>query len=265
MEIKKFSIFILVAMILAVHTSASEIIEVDWNNGVDFKTWEARTFHLNDMLVFKYEAGKHNMLIVNEKFYNSCFVCPIAKPHDTGDDHILLDKPGKWYFIDGIENGKNCKENNVKLVIEVTDKKPLQTSMKVEYDFPEAKRYIQVGDEVGWNPSVDFEAWAQRLFEFNDLLSMLFQPYTLLKFSNESMLIVDEGSYNKCFVCPIAKPHDTGNDKILLDRAGKWYFIDAIENGKYCKENNMKLAIDVAEPKKDSGVQGARKLGQYNN
>ncbi|MFS8008478.1 putative Phytocyanin domain, cupredoxin [Helianthus anomalus] len=76
---KNLCIFILIATIVAQVTwvRAEEFIVGDdkgWNFGVDYQAWMAgKDFHHSDTLIFRYEAGKHNVAkLTDQAAFDSC-------------------------------------------------------------------------------------------------------------------------------------------------------------------------------------------------
>ncbi|KAK1440334.1 hypothetical protein QVD17_06159 [Tagetes erecta] len=61
-----------------------------WAEGKDFKA--------DDVLVFNYQEGAHNVVIVNEEGYNGCTVTPEYAPvYTSGNDKIaLLEGPNNF-------------------------------------------------------------------------------------------------------------------------------------------------------------------------
>ncbi|KAM6554381.1 hypothetical protein CsatB_015143 [Cannabis sativa] len=57
-----------------------------------------KLFKANDTLVFKYEAGHHNVVRVTKAGYRNCTAGVGAKVYSSGNDQIKLVK-GKNYFI----------------------------------------------------------------------------------------------------------------------------------------------------------------------
>ncbi|KAH6770159.1 plantacyanin [Perilla frutescens var. hirtella] len=63
-----------------------------WENGKNFKA--------GDTLVFKYNPGSHNVVVVDKSSYDSCSVPSNAKTFTSGNDQITLAK-GPNYLICG--------------------------------------------------------------------------------------------------------------------------------------------------------------------
>ncbi|KAH6770158.1 plantacyanin [Perilla frutescens var. hirtella] len=63
-----------------------------WENGKNFKA--------GDTLVFKYNSGSHNVVVVDKSSYDSCSVPSNAKTFTSGNDQITLAK-GPNYLICG--------------------------------------------------------------------------------------------------------------------------------------------------------------------
>ncbi|CAN1333021.1 Blue copper protein 1b [Linum perenne] len=88
--------------------------------GVDYKAWAAdKHFVVNDTLVFNYQPGLHNVMIVSEKDYESC-IRPISGTVSltTGKDEVPLSSPGKKYYICGYTG--HCASGQ-KLAISVSE------------------------------------------------------------------------------------------------------------------------------------------------
>jgi alpha-D-ribose 1-methylphosphonate 5-phosphate C-P lyase len=56
------------------------------------------------------------------------------------------------------------------------------------------------------------------------------------------VVIVDEQHYTACTVPSNAPTLTSGDDRVTLDHAGKWFFICGVED--HC-ESGMKLAVNV--------------------
>ncbi|KAM7253724.1 hypothetical protein ACFE04_031406 [Oxalis oulophora] len=73
-----------------------------WSLGVDYANWaSSKTFHVGDVLAFKYNPSMHSVLEVTQNAFNSCDTSSPISAHKTGSDSITLDKPGHHYFICG--------------------------------------------------------------------------------------------------------------------------------------------------------------------
>lgn len=69
------------------------------------------------MAVFKYTGGVHNVRKVNGTGFRQCMAPLDAESLTTGNDIVLLTKPGpKWYIC---SKEKHCELGNMRLVINV--------------------------------------------------------------------------------------------------------------------------------------------------
>ncbi|CAL9006934.1 unnamed protein product [Prunus brigantina] len=71
-----------------------------WNSGVDYYAWlDGKTFYVGDVLVFNYNAGDHNVIVVDADGYDKCSASPNWGSYDSGNDVITLSSPGDNYYI----------------------------------------------------------------------------------------------------------------------------------------------------------------------
>ncbi|XP_071700342.1 stellacyanin-like [Rutidosis leptorrhynchoides] len=97
MENKKFSIFLLVATILIVSTSAN------------------KTYIVGDEKVFKYPPGQ-NVMLADWAHYKGCMKNDLAEVLTTGNDEVTLGRAGEHYFTCTVDD--NCQKGQ-KLFINV--------------------------------------------------------------------------------------------------------------------------------------------------
>ncbi|THU50183.1 hypothetical protein C4D60_Mb06t17420 [Musa balbisiana] len=93
----------LVCLCLSYHleiTAAAEIPVGDSDGwSFDIGNWpNGKTFKAGDVLVFKYDKGSHNVVVVDAEGYNSCTSKSGSKTYTSGTDKITLAK-GTSYFI----------------------------------------------------------------------------------------------------------------------------------------------------------------------
>ncbi|OVA05527.1 Plastocyanin-like [Macleaya cordata] len=82
---------------------------------VDYKKWAAsKTFHVGDILNFKYHTEYHNVMQVTYPDYVSCNATRPLATYTTGDDYITIKKGAHYYFICGVPG--HC-QNGLKLNI----------------------------------------------------------------------------------------------------------------------------------------------------
>ncbi|CAI0384732.1 unnamed protein product [Linum tenue] len=101
-----------------------------------------------------------------------------------------------------------------------------------------------VGDTQGWNVSVDFKKWAgDREFYVGDILVITVTcPVFNYNKSHDSVIQVRSGpDFQACV--PLGDILDSGNDKVGLDTAGKWWFISGV--AAHCADSQQKLVVDV--------------------
>lgn len=72
--------------------------------------------------MFKYAAGKHNVVKVDGASFKSCVAPAENEPLTSGDDKITLASPGKKWYICGV--GSHCASGGQKLAIEVVADAP---------------------------------------------------------------------------------------------------------------------------------------------
>ncbi|CAN6698079.1 unnamed protein product [Malus baccata var. baccata] len=71
-----------------------------WNSGVDYYAWvEGKTFHVGDSLVFNYNAGEHNVIVVGANGYDQCLASPNSGAYYSGNDVLTFVAAGDFYFI----------------------------------------------------------------------------------------------------------------------------------------------------------------------
>ncbi|XP_021826091.1 stellacyanin-like [Prunus avium] len=71
-----------------------------WNSGVDYYAWlDGKTFYVGDVLVFNYNAGDHNVIVVDANGYDQCSASPNWGSYDSGNDVITLSSTGDNYYI----------------------------------------------------------------------------------------------------------------------------------------------------------------------
>ncbi|KAI5345349.1 hypothetical protein L3X38_013226 [Prunus dulcis] len=71
-----------------------------WNSGVNYYAWlDGKTFYVGDVLVFNYNAGDHNVIVVDADGYDKCSASPNWGSYDSGNDVIMLSSPGDNYYI----------------------------------------------------------------------------------------------------------------------------------------------------------------------
>ncbi|MED6171388.1 hypothetical protein PIB30_040248 [Stylosanthes scabra] len=90
-----------------------------WTTGFDYQAWaQGKDFHVGDKLVFKYTAGRHNVLKVNGTAFQQCDVPQNStKPFTAGNDVIVLSSPGRKWYICGVST--HCLNGKMKLAITV--------------------------------------------------------------------------------------------------------------------------------------------------
>ncbi|XP_054800431.1 blue copper protein 1a-like [Prosopis cineraria] len=88
-----------------------------WTIHFDYQAWASdKVFHVGDKLIFKYPAGKHNVFKVNGTDFRNCTVPPASQGLTSGDDVIVLESPGRKWYLCGV--AAHC-ENGQKLFINV--------------------------------------------------------------------------------------------------------------------------------------------------
>ncbi|XP_026416877.1 mavicyanin-like [Papaver somniferum] len=117
-----FLILAIVTIMLPSIASATDYTVGDdsgWNNNFDYAAWaKDKQFYVGDTLLFKYEAGSHNVLKVNGTGFNECIKPDPSLALATGNDVITLATPGRKWYICGIK--QHCTQGQ-KLFITVQD------------------------------------------------------------------------------------------------------------------------------------------------
>ncbi|KAM1814274.1 hypothetical protein ACFX11_027955 [Malus domestica] len=71
-----------------------------WNSGVDYYAWvEGKTFYVGDSLAFNYNAGAHNVVVVDANGYDQCVASPNNGAYNSGHDVLTFNVAGDYYFI----------------------------------------------------------------------------------------------------------------------------------------------------------------------
>ncbi|CAN6297352.1 unnamed protein product [Urochloa humidicola] len=90
-------------------TSSAVIYKVGDNSGwtilgnINYTDWTTKkNFKVGDIIEFKYPQGIHNVLEVNKADYDSCSNSTPIATHTSGDDKIVIKRPGHRFFICGV-------------------------------------------------------------------------------------------------------------------------------------------------------------------
>ncbi|XP_047086275.1 blue copper protein-like [Lolium rigidum] len=90
-------------------TSSAAVYKVGGASGwtilgnVNYTDWAGKnTFHVGDIIEFKYPQGIHNVLEVKKADYNSCTNSTPIATHTSGDDKVTIKSPGHRFFICGV-------------------------------------------------------------------------------------------------------------------------------------------------------------------
>ncbi|XP_034577236.1 basic blue protein [Setaria viridis] len=96
----------------------------------------------------------------------------------------------------------------------------------------------RVGDDAGWNTAVDYDAWASgKKFKVGDTLVFRYDTP-----SEKDVVVVDAQGYAECSVPDNARLLNSGDDHVVLEQAGQFFFICDAEGE--C-DSGMKLAVNV--------------------
>ncbi|XP_038718176.1 early nodulin-like protein 1 [Tripterygium wilfordii] len=82
-----------------------------WTNqgGVDYKSWaSSKTFYVGDIIVFEYDKGRDNVVLLSPLSSLFCFVSHPMATYSTGKDYVTLYKPGFFNFASGFPG--HCKK-----------------------------------------------------------------------------------------------------------------------------------------------------------
>ncbi|XP_028766881.1 basic blue protein-like [Neltuma alba] len=91
--------------------------EMGWTVGFDYQSWSAnKVFRVGDRLIFKYGAGEHNVFVVTGTDFRNCSVPAASQGLTTGEDVIVLETPGRQWYLCGV--GDHC-QNGQKLFVNV--------------------------------------------------------------------------------------------------------------------------------------------------
>ncbi|XP_059658379.1 blue copper protein-like [Cornus florida] len=247
---------IIVSTILAVlftSISAKEFIVGDdngWTPYFNYQAWaKGKEFVVGDILVFNYPVGAHNVFKVNGTGFQECIKPPLSEALTTGSDVITLATPGRKWYICGV--AKHCAVGNQKLVITVL---PQSTSPAYE----SAKKFI-VGDDNGWTPYFNYQAWAEgKKFVVGDKLVFNYPV------GAHNVFKVNGTGFQECIKPPLSEALTTGNDVITLATPGRKWYICGV--AKHCAVGNQKLVITVLPQSTSpmSATRPARKLAAVN-
>ncbi|XP_027185857.1 mavicyanin-like [Coffea eugenioides] len=75
--------------------------EDNWSIGVNYLAWSTKyNFTVDDILVFKYTKGEHNVYEVSEATFRSCDASSgVVAKYTSGSDQIELKEAKKYWFI----------------------------------------------------------------------------------------------------------------------------------------------------------------------
>ncbi|KAA8522310.1 hypothetical protein F0562_012983 [Nyssa sinensis] len=130
-----------------------------WTPNFDYQAWaEGKEFVVGDKLVFKYQAGAHNVFRVNGTVFQQCMVPPASEALTTGNDVINLTSPGRKWYICGV--AKHCELGNQKLAITVLPLSVSPASSPSGSDVPissppvSSTRGIAASSYYGWMAAI---------------------------------------------------------------------------------------------------------------
>ncbi|KAK4282106.1 hypothetical protein QN277_013521 [Acacia crassicarpa] len=113
-------LIVLATALFSTTSSAKEFIVGDehgWTILFDYQAWASgKLFHVGDKLIFKYRTGENNVFQVNGTDFNNCTVPAASQGLTTGNDVIVLDTPGRKWYLCGVAN--RC-QNGQRLFIDV--------------------------------------------------------------------------------------------------------------------------------------------------
>ncbi|XVE62548.1 hypothetical protein DITRI_Ditri06bG0126600 [Diplodiscus trichospermus] len=116
-----FLIFTIVAIVLPAMTMATDFIVGDdsgWTINFDYQVWaKDKVFRVGDKLVFQYPKGNHNVFRVNGTAFENCDIPPANQALTSGNDTIVLNTPGRMWYVCGVSN--HCAAYGQKLKITV--------------------------------------------------------------------------------------------------------------------------------------------------
>nr|GMC85319.1 Blue copper protein [Ipomoea batatas] len=73
----------------------------EWSSGTNYVAWsEKHKFMADDVLVFKYVKGQHNVYEVTESTYESCDTSSgVLGKYESGNDQVKLKEARKYWFV----------------------------------------------------------------------------------------------------------------------------------------------------------------------
>ncbi|KAH7661588.1 Cupredoxins domain-containing protein [Dioscorea alata] len=119
-----FATFVFMAMALlptTIHAIEYTVGDDDgWTDNFDYQAWTSdKQFKVGDILVFKYEVGKHDVIEVTPAEFLACMAFSEPEPPVTsGEESITLLSEGYKFYICGKDDGKHCSLGQ-RLVIDV--------------------------------------------------------------------------------------------------------------------------------------------------
>ncbi|XP_028766882.1 mavicyanin-like [Neltuma alba] len=120
---------VLAATFFSATPAAKEFVVGDdhgWTIQFDYQAWASdKVFHVGDKLIFRYPTGKHNVFKVNGTDFRNCKVPAAAQGLTTGEDVIVLETPGRKWYLCGVAD--HC-QNGQKLFINVLPSEALAPS-----------------------------------------------------------------------------------------------------------------------------------------
>ncbi|XP_031128974.1 basic blue protein-like [Ipomoea triloba] len=73
----------------------------EWSSGTNYVAWsEKHKFMADDVIVFKYVKGQHNVYEVTESTYESCDTSSgVLGKYESGNDQVKLKEARKYWFV----------------------------------------------------------------------------------------------------------------------------------------------------------------------
>ncbi|WCJ34724.1 Cupredoxin superfamily protein [Euphorbia peplus] len=105
------------------------------------------------------------------------------------------------------------------------------------YLYVDARTTYTVGDTNGWTLLSNFPNWVRgKEFNVGDVLGFNYEKEL------HNVMQVNSTAYERCIVDVHTGLFSSGNDSIVLSKAGKMWFVCGV--GDHC-QNGQKLAINV--------------------
>ncbi|PWA57764.1 cupredoxin superfamily protein [Artemisia annua] len=80
----------------------------DVNSNLDYQSWaSSKTFRVDDVLLFEYNATNENVIEVTHSDFRSCNTSTPIKVFNSGNDSFTIKAPGHYFFTSNLS--EHCK------------------------------------------------------------------------------------------------------------------------------------------------------------